>query len=231
MPVGDTSCPLMASTASFSRKVKPPTIANYLSSTSPIFLPSREAAAGTISIFPRHPCIRGFFFPPVCALPIGMFWTPIDLSLDTMSKSVKALAATATSLDAIFTSALEILKTRLHNWLIQLTTHPLRFACQAFCFATVADQFPSLSMSAIPSTVSCVTTFDHLIDMRYLCAWRLLLDSLLSSTASKEEIPFLRLLLSRVSACMHPGTYLELRLELTPRMAFRLLLSSWRLAD
>jgi hypothetical protein len=75
MPVANTMCPLMASSGGFSREVKPPTIANYLLSTAPIFIPSGEVVASTVSIFPRHPLVRAFFLPPdVCAPLIGWYF-------------------------------------------------------------------------------------------------------------------------------------------------------------
>ena len=57
------------------------------------------------------------------------------------------------------------------------------------------------------------------MDMRYLYAWRLLLDCILSSTAALD-ISCVRLFLSRAGACLHDDTYLELELlpELTPDM-------------
>jgi hypothetical protein len=57
------------------------------------------------------------------------------------------------------------------------------------------------------------------MDMRYLYAWRLLLDRILSGT-SAEDIVFFRLFLSRASSCLHSGTYIGTTLppELTPNM-------------
>jgi hypothetical protein len=40
-----------------------------------------------------------------------------------------------------------------------------------------------LTAGAVPSSVSCATALSTLLDMRYLCAWRLLLDSLLSNSS------------------------------------------------
>jgi hypothetical protein len=58
--------------------------------------------------------------------------------------------------------------------------------------------------------------------MRYLGAWRLLLDSLLSNSKAKDDIPFIRVFLERAVACMTSDTYLGVVLppELTPNLAF-----------
>jgi hypothetical protein len=83
----------------------------------------------------------------------------------------------------------------------------------------VADQFPNLITGAVPDSILCTTTFAPLMDMRYLYAWRLLVDRILGSSDG-DDISFFRLFLARASLCLHSDTYLgtELLPELTPNM-------------
>ena len=50
MPETDTTCPLLAMSGGFSRQTHPFTVANYLSSTAPLFFPCGEDVAGTVSV-------------------------------------------------------------------------------------------------------------------------------------------------------------------------------------
>jgi hypothetical protein len=99
-------------------------------------------------------------------------------------QSIHALSASSVSPYASFIHVLEALNRRLHDWLTVATTHPDRFACQVFGYDTIEAQFPSLVTGVVPDTVLCTSTFAPLMDIRYLYAWRILLDSILSSTAS-----------------------------------------------
>jgi hypothetical protein len=219
MPISDTTCPLLAMSSGSSRAVYPFTLANYLSSTAPLFVPSGEDVASTVSIFPNVPILRAFYLPAEASLPIGMFWSPTDLTPEIMIRSIKALSSSTPSPYAPFIQVLEALGRRLHDWLTHATSHPLRFSCKVYRFDTIEDQFPSLITGAVPDTVLCTATFAPLMDMRYLYAWRLLVDRVLSGT-SEQDIQFLRLFLSRASACLHSGTYIGVDLlpELTPNM-------------
>jgi hypothetical protein len=123
---------------------------------------------------------------------------------------------------ANFLLTLEQFSPRLDAWLQQAAGCPDKFACEAFYHADLADQFPCLTTGAVPSSVSCAIALSPLLDMRYLHAWRLLLDSLLSNSKAKDDIPFIRVFLERAVACMTSDTYLGVVLppELTPNFAF-----------
>jgi hypothetical protein len=118
MPVADTTCPLLAMSGGFSRQTHPLTLANYLSTTSPLFIPSGEEVAGTVSVLPNLPMLRAFFLPTVSSLPIGMFWKTKDLTPDLMIRSIKALSPATSSPYAAFIHVLESLGRRLHDWLL-----------------------------------------------------------------------------------------------------------------
>jgi hypothetical protein len=125
---------------------------------------------------------------------------------------------------------LEILGSLLKPcWLTLVSAHPLSFACKVYRFDAVEDKFPCLVTGAAPETIVCSSSFAPLMDMRYLCTWRLLLNRILSSTAA-HDIACICLFLSRASACLHADTYLELELlpELTPNMALHFkMCSDW----
>jgi hypothetical protein len=57
MPQSDTTCPIyLAMSGGFSRgQAAPFTIAQYLQATAPLFIPSGEEVADTVSVFPKHP--------------------------------------------------------------------------------------------------------------------------------------------------------------------------------
>jgi hypothetical protein len=199
MPTDDATCPILVSSGGFSRAIQPPTIANFLSITAPLFVPCGNKVTGTVSFFLGSHLCKPSACRRFCSPPIGAFWNPKDLTnVNTMIKSIKALSHTVVSPHAAFVSVLELLGARLHAWLQHATTHPLQFACQAFRFAMIACQFPCLVTGAVPASTLCVTAFGPLMDMRSLCAWRLLLDSIPSSLAAKEDI-----LRSRMSAPEH----------------------------
>ena len=65
MPVPDTTCPLLAMSGGFSCMAHPLTIANYLSSTAPLFIRSGEEMASTVSVVSGSPLIRAFYLPSV----------------------------------------------------------------------------------------------------------------------------------------------------------------------
>ena len=219
MPEADTTCPILAMSGGFSRQVNPPTLANYLQSTAPLFFPSGEKVAGTVSVLACAPLLRAFYLPTVSSLPVGMFWKMDGLTVDTILKSIKAMSISSTSPYSSFIYVLEHLGKNLIDWLDCATRNAQMFACQAFVFDSIESQFPSLVSGSAPETIICTTTFAPLMDMRYLYAWRLLLDRVLSGTAA-EDITFLRLFLSRASSCLHAGTYVGTKLlpELTPNM-------------
>jgi hypothetical protein len=221
LPVSDSTCPLMVSTGGYSRKLKP-TIANYLKSTGPLFILSGEKVAGVVNVIPAHHVNRAMFLPAVCDPPFGMFWNLEGLKLKALIDSIKALSSAAISPYANFLLTLEQFSPRLDAWLQQAAGRPDQFACEAFYYADLADQFPCLTTGAVPSSVSCAITLSPLLDMRYLYAWRLLLDSLLSNSKAKDDIPFIRVFLERAVACMTSDTYLGVVLppELTPNLAF-----------
>jgi hypothetical protein len=133
------------------------------------------------------------------------------------------LSSAAISPYANFLLTLEQFSPRLDAWLQQATGRPDQFACEAFYYADLADhQFPCLNTGAVPSSVSCAMALSPLLDMRYLYAWRLLLDSLLSNSKAKDNVPVIRVFLERAVACMTSDTYLGVVLppELTPNFAF-----------
>jgi hypothetical protein len=96
MPVSDYSCPLLAMAGGFSRGIAPLTIDKYLSGTSPLFIPSGEDVAGTVSLGPNR-FLRAIFLPTFAHLPIGMSWKLEDLTVDLILKSVKALTPSSSS--------------------------------------------------------------------------------------------------------------------------------------
>jgi hypothetical protein len=197
----------MVSTGGYSRKLKP-TIANYLESTGPLLIPSGKNVAGVVNVIPAHHVNRAIFLPAVCDPPFGVFWNLEGLKLKTLIESIKALSGAAISPYANFLITLEQFSPRLDEWLQQAAGRPEQFACEAFYYADLADQFPCLTTGAVPSSVSCPIALSPLLDMRYLCAWRLLLDSLLSNSKAKDDIPFIRVFLERAVACMTSDTYL-----------------------
>jgi hypothetical protein len=211
----------MVSTGGYSRKLKP-TIANYLESTGPLLIPSGKNVAGVVNVIPAHHVNRAIFLPAVCDPPFGVFWNLEGLKLKTLIESIKALSGAAISPYANFLITLEQFSPRLDEWLQQAAGRPEQFACEAFYYADLADQFPCLTTGAVPSSVSCPIALSPLLDMRYLHAWRLLLDSLLSNSKAKDDIPFIRVFLERAVACMTSDTYLGVVLppELTPNLAF-----------
>lgn len=201
----------------FSHKSSDLTLAHFLSSTAPLFIPSGEKVAGTVSVIPHCPQLRAFFLPTVANLPIGLFWKTKDISVSTMINSIKAWSQLPVSHYASFISILESLGRVFHDWILVATCHPAAFACQVFLYNCVESQFPNLVAGAVPDTVTCSTTFAPLMDMRYLHGWRILVDRILSGAAS-HDISFFRLFLSRASACLHSGADIgtELLPELTP---------------
>ena len=144
MPVTDTTCPLLAMSGGFSRMVHPLTLANYLLSTAPLFIPIGEEVAGTVSIVSGSPILRAFYLPTVASLPVGMFWEPKDLTPESMMKSIKAMSFSSPSPYASFIHVLESLDTKLSEWLEATSKHPQRFACPAYGFDTIQSQFPIL---------------------------------------------------------------------------------------
>jgi hypothetical protein len=148
------------------------------------------------------------FLPAVCDPPFGLFWNLEGLQLKTLVDSIKALSGAAISPHANFLLTLEQFSPRLDAWLQQAAGRPDQFACEAFYHADLADQFPCLTTGAVPSLVSCPITLSPLLDMRCLCAWRLLHDSLLSNSKAKDNIPFIRVFLQRAVACVTSDAYL-----------------------
>ncbi len=220
MPVADTTCPLLAMSSGFSRDGTDLTLAHYLSSTAPLFIPNGEDIASTVSVAQQAPILRAFYLPAAASLPVGMFWkATAALTRTHMIKSIKALSPSAISPYAPFIHVLESLGSSLDLWLQCAILKPADFSCKVFGFDTIEGQFPSLVTGAVPDTILCSTTFAPLMDMRYLYAWRILVDSILSGT-SRQAIEFFRLFLSRAGQCLHSETYIgvELRPELTPNM-------------
>ena len=134
MPTIDTICPLLISSNDSSRSVSPPTIGDYLLHSSPLFLPSGEEVASTLTGDAHPPVLRAFFLPTVCSSPIGMFWSTKDLTADIMIKSVKALSPTVVSPYWYFLSFLEFLRPALPTWLQLLSDDSTRFSCKAYHF-------------------------------------------------------------------------------------------------
>jgi hypothetical protein len=170
--------------AVFSRQTHPLTLSNYLASTSPLFIPSGKEVASTVSVIPNLPILRAFYLPTVSSLPIGMFWKIKDLTPEIMLRLLKALSSSPTSPYSAFIYTLESLGRRLHDWLLNASCHPAKFACQVFGYDAVESQFPSLVTGSFPDFIICTTTFAPLMDMRYPYAWRLLLDRILSGTVT-----------------------------------------------
>jgi hypothetical protein len=150
MPVADTTCPLLAMSGGFSHMAHPLTIANYLSSTAPLFIPSSEEMASTVSVVSGSPLIRAFYLPWVLNLPVGMFWQPKNLTIENMLKSIRALSISSPSPYASFIYILESLNDKLRDWLRVATCNPLQFACKVFSFDTIEAQFPSLISGSFP---------------------------------------------------------------------------------
>ena len=148
-----------------------------------------------------------------------MFWRIKGLTTEMIIKSIKAMSSATTSPYASFIYVLESLGSRLQDWISTATNNSTLFACQAFGFDTIESQFLSLVTGAFPEAIICNTTFAPLMDMRYLYAWRLLVDRILSGTAP-EDIAFFRTFISRASSCLHSGTYMGEGLppELAPNM-------------
>ena len=140
-----------------------------------------------------------------------MFWSPKYLSVDIMIKSIKALSPSGSSPYSSFITFLELLGPSLPTWLQLVIDDLARFSCSAYRFQHIELQFPCLKTGAAPDAIICSSSFAPLMDMGYLYPWRLLLDRILSSTASLD-ISCIRLFLSRAGACLHDDTYLELEL-------------------
>ena len=225
LPVADTTCPIMVSSGGWSRSMDPSTIANYLELTTPLFIPSREKVAGVVTFVPSIPVWRAIYLPVVCNIPMGMFWKLDGLKLTTLINSVKALSSTATDPYAHFLLVLDQLNqlgSGLDMWLQQAAGRPDIFACETFRDASLSAHFPSLVTSAIPTSVSCVITISPLLNLRYLYAWRLFLDSVCSKSSRAADISYIQLFLERGLACMDSDTYLGAVLpsDLTPNFAF-----------
>jgi hypothetical protein len=98
MPVADTTCPLLAMSGGFSRQTHPLTLSNYLASTYPLFIPSGEEVASTVSVIPNLPILRAFYLPTVSSLPVGMFWKIKDLTPEIMLRSLSFVVVANQSL-------------------------------------------------------------------------------------------------------------------------------------
>jgi hypothetical protein len=106
----------------------------------------------------------------------AVLWS-VKLLLLSMLSRIKALSAAAINPFANLILALDQLSPPLDEWLQQASIDPDKFACEAFYCSDLADQFPCLVTRAVPPSVSCTVALSPLMDMRYLHAWRLLLDS------------------------------------------------------
>ena len=168
MPENDTTCPFLAMSGGFSRQTHPFTVANYLSSTSPLSFPWGEDLADTVSVPSGDLFLRAFFLPTVSNLPVGMFWKIDGLTKDVMIKSVKALSPSTASPYAPFIYILDSLSERLKDWISAATSHALLFETKAFAYETIEAQFPSLVTGSVPETIICTATFAPMMDMRYL---------------------------------------------------------------
>jgi hypothetical protein len=89
MPVSDYSFPLLTVTGGFSRSINPLTLANYLASTAPLFIPSGKDVAGIVSLGEAR-FLCAFFLPTFAHLPISLSWKlDANLSVDLTLKSVR----------------------------------------------------------------------------------------------------------------------------------------------
>lgn len=81
MPVADAACPLLAMSGGFSCQAHPLTLANCFLTVAPIFIPSGEEVAGTVSVIPNLPSmLQAIYLPAASSLPVGMFWKTMDLA-------------------------------------------------------------------------------------------------------------------------------------------------------
>jgi hypothetical protein len=135
-----------------------------------------------------------------------MFWKLHNLTLTILINSIKALSAAAIS----------------PYVLQQAAVSTDQFACEAFYCSGIADQFPCLVTGAVPPSVSCFVALSPLMDMRYLHAWRLLIDSLQGNSKAKDDIPYIHLFLARAITCVDSDTNLGVVMspELTSNFAF-----------
>jgi hypothetical protein len=217
MPESDSSCPLLVSAGGFSRKSHPSSVQNFLDSTVPLFIPSGEDLAGSVTDAPGQTHLRAIFLPEHAHLPIGMAWKLKDLTVDTLVESVKALTPkSGASAFSPFIGILEHLAPTLTPWLLAAQTRPDDYSIQAFPYSEVAPHFPDLATGAFPSSISCSTAFAALMDMRYLYGWRLFLDKLFSGIRD-EDIQLFQRFLERTATCLHSNTYMGVKLD--PTMA------------
>jgi hypothetical protein len=235
MPVsGYSCCPLLVMAGGFSRGISPLTLANYLARTAPLFIPSGEDVAGTVSLDEAW-FLRAFFLPTFAHLPIGLSWKlDTDLLVEKILQSVKGLTSSpSTSPYAAFSYVLSCLGRRLVDWLVAAQTNSSKFAVPVFPFKDVADQFPNLITGAVPDSILCTTTFAPLMDMRYLYTWRLLWIESLGALMAMISASSVSFFLARVPACIRIPT-LELNFSLnllqTCVFTFGLMVDGLRLA-
>ena len=213
-PSTEYSCPIMVSSGGFTRHTWPYTVQGFLTDSRPLFIPSGEHAAGTVTVSGTT-TLRTFFLPSHAHIPIGMAWK-LDghLTPDLIEKSIRALTPKtgigATTYDP-FLFILAGLAPSLTPWLLAVQADPVPFALQAFPFSTVQAHFPDLTTGAFPPTITCSTTFAPLMDLRYLYSWRLMLDKLLSSILD-ADIAYMLVFLARIETCLHADTYMGTKL-------------------
>jgi hypothetical protein len=222
MPTSETSCPMMVSAGGFSRHTWPATVANFLVDSQPLFLPSGELVASTVAASGVI-MLRAYFLPSHAHLPVGMAWKLAGLTLAIMQASIVALMpdkGTGATVYEPFKIILDKIAT-LAPWLIAVQADPSSFAIQAFSFDHIQDHFPDLVTGASPASITDSSSFAPLMDLRYLFAWRLLLDKMMSGI-SREDIAHMSLFLSRIATCLHPDTYMGVKLpvEMCPNLYF-----------
>jgi hypothetical protein len=218
MPSSKYSCPLLVSAGGFSRGIKNLTIQAYLEGTAPLFIPSGEEVAGIIS-YDTSVFIRSIFLPTVSQMPIGMSWKLEGLTVDLLQESLSKMHHGALTPYGPFAAVIKMLRPLLINWLVAAQEKTSIFAIKAIPFSAISDHFPDLTTGAVPVSIACATSFAPLCDMRYLYAWRLLIDKILSGTES-GDIEYLRLFLLRANSCLHNATYMGVNMgpELCPNM-------------
>jgi hypothetical protein len=128
MPDGDESCPLLVS-----RHVCPPSYSQFLSDTAPLFMPSGQQAAGTVTLG-ADSFLRSWFFPTSACAPIGLAWQLGNLTVDTLQRSIQALVSCAPKRSPYspFAHSLSTLEPLLAAWLLAVQADPSLFAPISF---------------------------------------------------------------------------------------------------
>jgi hypothetical protein len=218
MPTTEHSCPLLVSAGGFSRGITNLTIQAYMEGTAPLFIPSGEEVAGIVS-YDNSIFIRAIFLPTLAQMPIGMSWKLEGLTMELFEESITKIYSGLQNPYATFGAIIVMLRPLLVHWLAAAQMHTSLFAIKAIPFAALTDQFPSLITGAVPASIACATTFAPLSDMRYLYAWRLLIDKILSGT-DDDDIKYLRIFLTRANSCLHNATYMGVNMgpDLSPNM-------------